>query len=468
MNRNELFSILKLNNIFLHEKVEQKLCEFVEAKLNLENMLTFYQLTKHYNSSKAAFSYIQRCFTMLSETEGFLELDFIHVLKILASSQLLTSTELEVYNAANSWLGYKIKERSKFAKDLLLTVRFPLLSNYTVKYLLEKSSNFSKIDECYKILQKISEGNEIFFQSKSTIYYTNRYCNQELFSMLVIGGRDISSHKTVGKIKQFNVSNSKNFKALHPMIEKRKFPEAVCVKGEVYVFGGIDDEYRCINSVEKYSPSTNSWKVITKIYDYLKNFCVCAFMDKIFVIGGGEAGEGIFGALDSCWQFDIKGCIGNNWKPVARMGEARSKAACAAYEGRIVVSGGRRNFTTNINTVESYDVVSDTWSPMPNLLISTIPHSLVVVKNKLFVIGSTALESLCQCFDSISNKFVFLKSADNFNFQKAVSIGTKIFVFKYIEPAVLIYDVDKNEWSKESCEATKDLTVYSCVKLPIY
>ena len=291
LDDNELSSILKLNNLFLEEKVESKLSKVVKKILNIQNVLTFYQLTKLPSLSEATSSYIERCFTMLATTDNFLELDFIHVLKILSSSQLAITSELEVYNAANAWISHNLNERRRFAKDLLLTVRFPLFPDDTLKYILSNSSSFLEIDECTKILQEICLSKETFFQNKSAAYNTSRYCDQQLFDILICGGQSIYFNKkgqrlAFKKVSQFNARSSKGIKVLRPMIAKRRSFEAICLKGEVYVFGGRGDRTNWINSVEKYSPSTKTWTNVAKMVENRLAHCACAFMNKVFVIGG--------------------------------------------------------------------------------------------------------------------------------------------------------------------------------------
>ena len=70
-------------------------------------------------------------------------------------------------------------------------------------------------------------------------------------------------------------------------------------------------------------------------------------------------------------------------KKVAGMNEARRDAACTVFEGRIVVSGGLDINYNKLNTVDSYDVIADEWSPMANMIQSKRYHSSVVVRNKL-------------------------------------------------------------------------------------
>ena len=459
---NEVFTVLKLNKIFLNENVDTKLCKIVKDKCNIHNVLTCHQLTKIFKLSslaKLTFSYIERSFTILADTVSFLELDFINLVKILRSSQLLITTELEVYNSANNWLSYNVNERSKYAKDLLLTVRFPLLADSALKYILVKPSSFIEINESYKILETIAVNKELYFQNKSNTYHTTRYCNQQSFDILVCGNQKKRSQRIVGNVKQLNESNFKRINVLPSMKNKRGWFSTVCVKGEVYVFGGIDDSNSYIKSVEKYSHSTNTWEELTDMCDNRGCHCTCLFIDKVFIIGGRTD----YGRTNSCLQFDIKDYSCN---AVASMKNVRSSAACAVFGERIVVSGGMDNNLDTLNSVESFDVAADTWSSMPRMIQARISHSLVVIKEKLFVIGGHLSYGSCEVFDRICTKFISLKCLVSFSSNKALSVGTKIFIFQNNKPVIVSYDVDKDDWSEEPCEAAKFKYYRSFVKLP--
>ena len=117
-------------------------------------------------------------------------------------------------------------------------------------------------------------------------------------------------------------------------------------------------------------------------------------------------------------------------------------------------------------SVESYDVLPNKWSTMPNMNSGKYDHSLVVVKKKLFVISKR--EDNCEVFDNICKKFVTIKSPqfDLSSRIRAHSIENKIFALQDKCSKIVTYDTDKNEWSEESCENTKNLLWFSCVKVP--
>ena len=102
---------------------------------------------------------------MVVDTYCFPELDFSSVSNLLASSCLQVDSEVEVFNAANKSMNNNKEERSKHAKQLLLKVRFNLLSDHCVKYLLNESSCISTNDECIDVLNI-----RVFFLSEQVSY----------------------------------------------------------------------------------------------------------------------------------------------------------------------------------------------------------------------------------------------------------------------------------------------------------
>ena len=210
------------------------------------------------------------------------------------------------------------------------------------------------------------------------------------------------------------------------------------------------------------------WKHVVELSDR-RFFCVSALVNSIYIIGGFSSS-----ALDSCLKYDTES---SNVKEVSRMNTGRYQAACAVFEGKIVASGGcvevihqavgrGFNFT---NSVEVYDHIADTWSYMPNMVEGTSSHSLVAIKDKLYVIGMS-----CEVYSSLSKKFVLIKKpklgfrlyTDQRN--KAVSIAGKIFVFRKNESKVISYNIDTEEWVEEESEVTKFLKSECCVKIPQY
>ena len=455
----------------------------MEDQMVIRNVLAYCQLAELFNVKSLAettFSCVERCFTMVAELDDFYELNIGLVKKVLGSSHLNVTSEAEVFNAADSWLSFKVKERSKFAKTLLSKIRLCLLSDHAIKHVLYNSKSFSKNDECLAFLK--DKDNIIRHETK--VKCINRYCSQNKYNILVCGGEftltDPVSRKCIGKVvtsevNQVDGSNFKRVKVLQPMIENIEYFQVVCLKGEAYIFSGYNKDVHK-TSFDKYSPSTDSWSRVGVMCDNRRVFCVCAFMNKIFVIGG-IYDDGI--ETNSCAVFDV---TEKNWKKVAGINEARKLAACVVFQEKVVVAGGKFDDgvaediadedVNLLNTVESYDYVADEWTFMPNMVSSKGGrHSLVVAQNKLFSIGSlTSFE----VFDNTCKQFVTLNLPEKFGgffwFNKAVSFGNKIYVLHGPGGVITCFDANKNEWSdtEEPFEVTQRITSFSSIVIPSY
>ena len=143
-------SQIKVNKVLLSRDVENNTCNYIIDQTNIRNVLAFYQFSKFFsvpNVAIAAFNFIERCFAIVCENEDFLQLDANLVMKVLASSRLHVHSEMEVFDAADSWFNFNEKRREKYANELLLKVRLPLLSGQDVENILKGSSSFTKTKE---------------------------------------------------------------------------------------------------------------------------------------------------------------------------------------------------------------------------------------------------------------------------------------------------------------------------------
>ena len=237
------------------------------------------------------------------------------------------------------------------------------------------------------------------------------------------------------KVKQIHGSKMNCVKDLAPMNQREKLYDSICLKGEVYVFGTFSNADNFVKSIEKYSPSTNVWSKVTDMIDKREYFCACAFMDEIYVFGGYYFNKNNYECtvFNSCLQFDTNV---KSWNEVSKMKEGRTKSACVVFQGNIVVSGGL-SVNGCLNTVESYDAFADKWSSMPNMINSQSDHNLVVVRDRLFVIGYG--DNNCEVFNNDCKKFVALKSPNGYIvLNKAMSIGNRVVVFQKFRSIFLL------------------------------
>ena len=462
----------KINKIFPKERLQNQITRFIENKLNFESVATYYQLANIFNLHNCAaisLKYIERCFTMVVESQSFSHLRFNLVEKILSSSELDITSEFQVLQAANTWIEYNYDERSKYAKELLLKVRLPLLSHHALRKVLNKPDNelysyvFQRNKECRVIAKKILHNRENFYQNKSVKNYETRYCSQRKYNILIWESVDQNRNRNNERnIIQIDGENLKTIKSLTHLPKGSECCWMISIKHTLYLF--FHSPYNNKKHVYKYSFITNAWKKLTTIHSNRDLISVCGFMDKAFLVGGRDKiGE----ACSSCIEFNTTNSKTNYIKS---MNEARMSPATAVFEGRVVVSGGCVDVGgLAYNTVEAYDHVANMWSHMPDMIYGKYGHSLVAVRNKLFAFEGI-LHGQNEVFDSFSRKFSILKLPSSLNEYvlrtKCVSIGSNILIFKNNSATVTAFDFSKDEWTEEPCQVTKNIRVLYSLRLP--
>ena len=229
----------RLNKFSLKEGTSSKLCTEALEKLQIKNATAVYQFVNIFNlSNKTALRYIERCFTIVCDTDNFIQMDYNSISKILGSSSLFLTSEIEVFKVAEKWLSYNIEERIKYAKNLLLKVRLSLLSKDTIRQLLNNSAFLNNDDSCIEFLSEVLESRVSKLKKSSSIYHTTRYCAHKSFRLLVCGGYNSNTNLTCGNVSCIDVDNLGNVEAYRPMITERDYLKVVYVKSSLYIFGG--------------------------------------------------------------------------------------------------------------------------------------------------------------------------------------------------------------------------------------
>ena len=86
-------------------------------------------------------SFILKWFCYMAEKNQHLELSFDSIEYLISNSGLKVSSEVQTFNAADSWINYKPKEKSKYAVKLIESVRLSLLSQAALHSLLTSENS---------------------------------------------------------------------------------------------------------------------------------------------------------------------------------------------------------------------------------------------------------------------------------------------------------------------------------------
>ena len=114
------------------------------------------------------------------------------------------------------------------------------------------------------------------------ILYQNRYCDQDDFSIAVFGSENDTEE---ARYKRPLMLNNFDSKVHLPSVQKHKnIFKAIANGSDIY----LTYQYKRVCesfSFMKYSFLTNIWERLPSLNEKRINFCVCSFMQKLFVIG---------------------------------------------------------------------------------------------------------------------------------------------------------------------------------------
>ncbi len=169
---------------------------------------------------------------------------------------------------------------------------------------------------------------------------------------------------------------------------------AVGIGDDVWVIGGTNTNNALLNSIERYSASTNSWFTFSAtLNDARHSHTATALTNGDIVIAGGNTLviSGFNVSPDSLQSVEVLRALTVTVERLADMRYERSQhSATLLPSGRVMVMGGVRDTTTPqyLTNVETYDAASDTWTEDPAMGNARAAHtSTLLPTGALLAVG---------------------------------------------------------------------------------
>ena len=440
---------------------------YIFEKLNLKNYIFFYKLTKKYHIEHLntfLCNVLLQQYLLKENVNLFYELNLQDLCKILSCSELQLSSELELFNAAVDWINYHPKERRKHMNVLLTFIRLPLLSSKILTDVIKNHKLCKSCINCKDTIDRAIKSKNSCTNKTSNIQFQNRYysCKFENNHVFLVGGiYDISGTNNYEQTANFYTidgNNSVKSKTTTKMQKLRNNCKAVAIGSKVFCFGGRDPQYNSLNSCEVYCRKSDTWNLVAPFPgSNIEYCCVCSFMNKIYVLGDFWCNN---------WVYDPRQ---NKWERIKSCTISRNGASCTVFQGQCLVIGGRKNgcFGEELQSVESYDHYLKKWTFLADVQVARYEAGVVTKRNKIFVIGGF-LESTCEVYNSISQKFTYIAGLklNIHNCVNPIIIGDCIVV--YDENYIYKYDIEKNDWLKNEYESSTKLQNDGCSFVKIH
>ena len=427
-------------------------CNFLRKNLIPDNCLYNYYFADKYQCTElkeSSCKVIHKSFSVVLETDDFLNLDEKQVMEWVASDDVVVRAEEEIFHGIVKWVSHNKSEREKDFPELLCQVRLMSISHDFLFNSLVKEELVTTNIECAKLVLD-SLGSTFSSSGNSCITLPRKCLEVHQDGIFVCGGKialcylphknkwyhfaDMTlEHQHHAPIqyrdKVYIFSKQKVVRDQSPVAEyyvpssnswgtirtKFKFDRQFC---SVFVFSGNVTLYVLTNTetairentIYTYHPDKNEWKIYGN--GALSRWGACGVTDghHIYIMGGTEKENKEINGITKVEKLDPSE---ESWEEVAAMNEARHGAFGAAMNGKIYVAGGLQKngqICTVLKTCEIYNPSTDEWQVIPSLTVPRHSASMVCFKGALYVIGGMkdrwqSRELSVEMFDSDANEW---------------------------------------------------------------
>jgi hypothetical protein len=202
--------------------------------------------------------------------------------------------------------------------------------------------------------------------------------------MYVLGGQD--RENTVASVLKFDTTQGTWSQVLPTMPSARRAFAACTIGSDIYVFSGrIIGRHQVQTSVFKFDTVTNEWSTLAPMPHACSWHSASVLGGLVYIVGAGAIGRDVL-----C--FDP---ASGAWSTLAPTSDCRKCGASFVVGGCLHAAGGKTTAMASI--VERYDVASNTWTAVANMLEGRSAPCAVII-------GSTGMAEEQDLFDSLIAK----------------------------------------------------------------
>lgn len=441
-------SILKTGYHFKVPKLIEFFINALKNKLTCENIWSYWENLETIADTAPEVTEYCRDFLLKNfidacDSAEFLSQSFEKLKVLLTEDALNVSNELELFHQLEKWIAVDRSNRINYLPDILKCLRLGHLkmSDFdqlkSIKIISENQENCSKIlslaqyllepnhpnqpagddVEVVKYLKRPRlpysaifvvggwEGNQDdpnFGPSRAIQVYNSRSDNWNRFQnngialdeghaysgcvlykgrIYIVGGYVISGPTQTLKALELN---TKTWKYLSPMHEKRNYVCACLLDGAIYALGGHNGRHR-LSSVERYNPEQNNWTFVEQMRQTRSDAGADSLNGKIYVCGGFDGHH----FYDSAECYDPKV---NQWTLITPMQNIRSGVSVIGFNNFLYAIGGNDGLQ-RLRTVERYDPETNQWISMPSMRRQRSNFCIVGMDDAIYVMGGWSDET---------------------------------------------------------------------------
>ena len=406
---------------------------FLKEVVTINNCIFNYYFADKYQClelKEKSCQVINSSFSVVMETEDFLNLDVKQVMEWVSSDDITVGAEEEVFKGIVKWVSHNKSEREEAFPELLHQVRLTSLSRHFVLNDLLKEElilrntefGFNFLVDAMKLMQTATDGqvnqqprkcleahlNGIFvcggrkalcyFPQKNMWYqladklFDEQGCSPTQYKGNIYVPRNLCNMgRETQWAMQYYIPTGNSWGAVQSHTNLSSLTSCTVCKGYLYAI--------CLNTfyegkIFRYDAEANCWN---KVLDPPKKqwySCIVTDEQYLYIIGGTLLND----AIATTTRFDFNN---SKWEEVADLNCPRKSAFGATMKGKVYIAGGRHGLRDSLSSCEVYTPATNEWQLMPSLKVPRRNANMVWCEGKLYVLGGETAEGQRERFSRL-------------------------------------------------------------------
>ena len=389
-------------------------------------------------------------FSVVMETEDFLNLDMKEVMEWVSSDDVIVNAEEDIFQGIVKWVSHDKSEREKHFPGLLHQIRLSSISHDFVLNTLVKEELMTE-NPTFCLNFVVDAMKSVLSSSDRGASQLPRKCQEtHIDGIFICGGKralcyfpqkdmwyrladspfqDYEDHSLVeyksnvyladGKRRQLGESNVLEFYSplknswgtFQRNDDITDFTCLTVLKDDMYAtcFANFSNKSR----ICRYDSEKNCWQDMGAPPYHQDKACVVADEHFLYIIGGTvDRGES---SVCTTNRFDL---INNKLEEVTGLNFGRYSACGAAMNSKVFIAGGWNSRNRYVLLSEAFNLSTNEWQLIANLTIPRFNSSMVCFEGRLYVLGGiTSVKgegrirtSAVEVFDSEVNEWQEISS----------------------------------------------------------
>lgn len=147
--------IISAANYLLIQSLKDRCTKFLQKMLTPTNCLSIENTAERFDCEwlkTTTTNYIRENFIAIAATDEFKDLSLDRLTQLVSSDETKVEREEQIFEAIMKWVTHNVENRKQHFKDLILHVRFPLMSPYYLMDHVESEELVRETPDCIALL----------------------------------------------------------------------------------------------------------------------------------------------------------------------------------------------------------------------------------------------------------------------------------------------------------------------------